>query len=92
MADEAIRASGIRGAEDRSAPVTTRLREAVMHIVRRVEPETAVPMLGVVPRKEIGAVHPRVLEGTKPLGEIGAILEGLELGLREGIVVRDRGA
>src|SRR5512141_2311817 len=62
---------------------------SVMH-VRRCEPgQGAVMVLVVVPGEEVGAVRAAVLETPESGRKIGTILEGLELCLAEGVVVRD---
>ena len=56
VADEAIRSRGVRGREDRRPFGAPGLGEAVVHVVRRVEAEPRVPVLGVVPRKEVAVM------------------------------------
>jgi hypothetical protein len=48
-------------------------------------------MVVVVPGEELLAKGTRVLDGAEALGELGHVLEGLELALRVRIVVRDVG-
>ena len=60
-----------------------------MHVVLRVQSESRMPMLGVVPAKEIRAVRSCVFEGAEALRKIRPVLERLELGLRVRIIVRD---
>ncbi len=44
-------------------------------------------MFRVVPSKELLAKNPAVFDTTKTIRELGPILQGFEVGLREGIVV-----
>ena len=55
--DNAFRTCGVGGGEDVSARGVARLGERVMHVVRRMQSEPAVVMLGVVPSEEIDAVR-----------------------------------
>ncbi|KFB73513.1 MAG: hypothetical protein AW09_001226 [Candidatus Accumulibacter phosphatis] len=48
-------------------------------------------MGGVVPRKELLAVDAGIFDTTEALGEFGTVLQGLELGLGVGMVVREIG-
>ena len=49
-------------------------------------------MFVVVPMEEGSAVSTGVLDGAEPVGEVRSVFQGLELGLREGVVVGDVGA
>src|SRR5580693_7120023 len=86
---EAFRVREKRGAEDCAATVDRLRREAVVHVVRRAETERAVAVLAVVPVEEGAAVVTRVLDVREAVGEAGAILERLEVRLRERVIVRD---
>ena len=48
-----------------------------------------VTVLGVVPGEERAAEGPGVLDGAEAVGKVGLVLEGLELGLGERVVVGD---
>ena len=63
--------------------------ESVVHVEWRQEAEPRVPVLLVVPVEEHLAVRSRMLDGTESLGEIGPVLQRLELRLGIWIVVRD---
>ncbi len=51
--------------------------------------DAGVPVLGVVPDKERPAKGDSVLDRAEPIGKARVILEGLELGFGEGIIVGD---
>ena len=61
--------------------------QPVVDIVWSVETESAVMVLGVVPREEPGAEATRILDGAEPRGEGRSVLEGLELRLGVGVVL-----
>jgi hypothetical protein len=62
---------------------------AVVQDLGREQTDTAVPMLPVVPREEGLAEAASTLDRAEALRELRSILEGLELALREGVVVGD---
>ena len=51
-----------------------------------VEPNTRVTVYVVVVLEEFGAERSGVFNGTEPLGELGAVLEGLEGCFRKRVV------
>jgi len=57
------------------------LCKAVMHSFRREQADAGVPMLFVVPRKEILAKASGVFDAAEAYRKVRTILEGLELGL-----------
>jgi hypothetical protein len=59
------------------------LRAAVVAIRRPLEADAAVVVLVVVPGEEVDAVRAGILDAAEALGNIGAVLEGLESGPRE---------
>ena len=61
--------------------------QAEVHVVGREQPEAAVMMFGVVPGEEDVPVGPRILDRAEALREAGAVLQRLELRLRERVVV-----
>jgi hypothetical protein len=65
------------------------LGETAVHVGGRQQPEAAVPMLCGVPGEEDVAVGARVLDGAEPLRKRRPVLQRLELGLRERVVVGD---
>lgn len=90
MADEAIGARQVGGRQHEGPLRALRVRETMVHVVRRVQPQPGVPMLRVVPAKEVHAVDAGVLERAEAVGEIRAILERLELRFGIRIVIRHR--
>ena len=60
---------------------------AVVDIGRGVHPDPGMAMILVVPAVEPCAERAGVLEGAEPLGEVGPVLQGLELGLGERVVI-----
>jgi len=58
----------------------------------REQPETAMVMFGIVSGEEDVPVGPRVLDRAEPAQERQPVLEGLELRLRERVVVGHVGA
>ena len=67
------------------------LRSTLVDVVRRQVCDPAVAMLGVVPREEGPAESLGGFLAGETRGETRVVLEGLELGLGEGIVVADVG-
>ena len=65
---------------------------AAVNAVRGHVGDAAVTMLGVVPGEEYLAIGTGILDTAKARGEAGPVLQGLELGLRIGVVVRDVGS
>ena len=59
----------------------------MMDISGRQKTEAGVMMLGVVPGEEDVAVGPSVLDRAESVGELRPVLQRLELGLRERVVV-----
>lgn len=92
LPDEAFRVGSIGGTEHLLSGVTQRGGPSVVHGGWRHQPETRVVMLAVVPGEEPLAEGTGVLDRTEPLRELRAVLQGLELGLGERIVVGDLGA
>lgn len=92
LPDEAFRVGSIGGTEPLLSGVTQRGGPSVVHGGWRHQPETRVVMLAVVPGEEPLAEDTGVLDRTEPLRELRAVLQGLELGLGERIVVGDLGA
>ena len=62
---------------------------AVVHAVRGREAAGAVAVLGVVPGEEGLAMRSGVLDTAESLGKLRAVLHGLELRLRVGVIVAD---
>ncbi len=66
-----------------------RLGSAAMHIGGRQHRDAPMAVLGVVPREERSTVPRGVVDPGEAAREAGVVLQGLELRLRERIVVRD---
>ena len=79
--------SGVGGTQDSGTGSTLAVSEAVVHVVRRVQTERRVMVLGVVPGEELGAELASVLDAAEAYGERGPVLQRLELCLGEGVVV-----
>ena len=67
-------------------------RSAIVNIVRRQHADAAVAMLGVVPREERAAMARGVLDAREATRKAGLVFQGLELRLRERIVIADLGS
>ena len=63
-----------------------------MHVGGSEQGDTGVSVFVVVPMEEGLAVGTGVFDGSEPVGEVRSVFQGLELGLREGVVVGDVGA
>jgi hypothetical protein len=70
-----------RGVEDDVSLDRPGLGVAVVDIAMCVELEPIVPMVVVVPLEKLATVVARILDATEAIGELGSILERLELGL-----------
>src|ERR1035437_10898656 len=60
-----------------------------MKHIRSQQHDSTVMVVVVVPREEALAKGACVLDGAEAIGELGSILEGLELAFRIWIVIRD---
>ena len=78
---------GVRGGENEGSRCDALIGEAVVDIVRGQKADAAVTVLVVVPVEERAAVGAAVLGGSEALGKVGPVLERLELGLGEWVVV-----
>ena len=81
MADEAFGMSGVGHLEDASPLDLDERCTTEVDVGRRVEAQARVMVLMVVPAEEALAEVAGVLERAEVLGELRAILEGLELSL-----------
>ena len=63
-----------------------------MHVIGDEHGDSAMAVLGVVPREERPAEGDGGVDIVESPGEIGVVLQGLELGLGEGVVIADLGA
>jgi len=58
-----------------------------MDISGSQESKAHMVVLVLVPVEELRKEAPRLVDGRKSLGEVSSVLEGLELGFREGVVI-----
>ena len=65
---------------------------AVMDVIGGEHGDSAMAVLGVVPREERPAEGDGGVDIVESPGEAGVVLQGLELGLGEGVVIADLGA
>ena len=77
---------GEGGIEDLGAGGVQLLRLAVVDGGRGHQADPGVPVLVVVPVDEHAAVLAGVLDVVESCGELGPVLQGLEVGLRVGVV------
>ena len=89
LSDEAFRVGGVRGIEHAGPLLAGDFGGAVVNVGGRVKCQPGVAMLIVVPREEVLAVHARRLDRGEPAGEVGPVLQRLELRLAERVVVGD---
>ena len=86
---EASRMGGERGIERDGALRGERRSGAVMDGGRRHQADAAVAVFVVVPAEELLAVSASIFDRAEAIGEVGPVLQGLELRLGVRIVVRD---
>src|SRR5260370_39726383 len=87
LADEAFRVGGVRGVERIGPLLAGDFGGAVVNVRGRMKRQPGVAMFLVVPREEVLAVHTCRLDGGEPAGEVGPVLQRLELRLAERVVV-----
>ena len=87
LADEPLGVRDVGVGEDVGAGGPDRAGAAVVHVGGGVQPDPGVPVIVVVPAEEDLAERSGVLDGAEPVGEVGPVLEGLELRLGERVVV-----
>jgi hypothetical protein len=87
-ADEPLRRRGVGGLKNALALGVERLCLAVVHGGRGHQADPGVAVGVVVPVKERAAEPARVLDRVKAVGELGPVLQRLELRLRVGVVSR----
>ena len=90
-AGEAFGVRGVGRGEHGRARRDALVGVAMVHVVGRQQAEAAVPVLGVVPGEERVAVGAGIVDRAEALREVRPVLQGLELRLREGVVVGDVG-
>ena len=88
-ADEALGMAGIGGVEHVSARGVDGVGLVVVNHFRGEQSQARVPVLGVVPGKEVLAERTCLLDAVEASGKVRAVLERLELGFGVGIVVGD---
>ena len=59
----------------------------VMHLVRRHQSDANVMMILVLPGEEAAAESPGILDAAEAFGELRLVFQGLEMRLREGVVI-----
>ena len=79
MTNEAFWMSGVGRVEHAGALKLGDAGAPEVDIGRRVEADTGVAVLVVVPVEEVLAEYPAILDGAKPFRKLGAVLERLEL-------------
>ena len=79
MPHEAFWMSGVGRVEHTRTLKVSDASPPEVHIGWRVEANTRMAVLIVVPAEEALAERPSILNGAKPFGELGAVLERLEL-------------
>jgi len=92
LPDEAFGMSGAGGREHLLASAVLMGRLAGVDGLRGEEADAGVAMLGVVPGEEAATERTSILQTAEASGEVRSILEGLELGFGEGVVVGGMGA
>jgi hypothetical protein len=80
---------GVGGVEDAGTFVRNGVSGAVVDACRGVQAQAGVAMLVVVSAEEALAVQPRGLGGAEAVGEVGPVLQRLELRLAGRVVVAD---
>src|SRR5450759_3808345 len=88
-ADEALGMPSGRRQEEAMAGIEDLLGAPVMDLRRGEIGDPGVPVLVVVPGEELLPEGAALLDRAEAVGELRAVLECLELRLREGVVVRD---
>ena len=86
-ADEALRVCLVGLYQDLLAGGMDDVSLAVMHLVGRHQSNTDVVVILVVPGEEAAAEGPGILDAAEALGELRLVFQGLEVRLRERIVV-----
>ena len=92
VAFESVRMGSEGVIEGGLAVLEARLDEAAVNVGGSEQGDTGVAMLVVVPMEEGLAVGAGIFDGAEPVGEVGSVFQGFELGFGEGIVVGDVGA
>src|SRR3990170_4894996 len=82
----------ISGLQDILPNRKDRLGAVVVNHLGSQQPNARVSMFRVVPVEEVHQESAGILDGAKALREIGPILEGLKVSLRERVVVGNLGA
>jgi hypothetical protein len=88
LADEAFRVRLEGGGQDVGAGGADEFGAPVVHVGGHVQAYAGMAMIMVVPAEEPVAEHPRVLDAAEAVGEVRPVLQGLELRLGVGVVVR----
>ena len=83
LADEPFRACGVGGVEYAGTLVADCLGQAVVDVGGGMKGQPGVAMFIVVPTEEALAVQSSFLDRAEPAGEVGPVLQRLELGLAD---------
>lgn len=89
FSDEPFGVCGVGGVEYAGALVANCLGHAVMDVSSGMQAQPAVAMFIVVPTEEDLAVSSGIFDRAEAAGEVGPVLQRLELSLAERIVVGD---
>ena len=86
LPDEPFGVACVRGVEHAGAGGVQLLGVAVVDGGWGHQPDPGVAVVVVVPVEELAAVRAGVLDVVEPRGELGPVLQGLEVRLRVGVV------
>jgi hypothetical protein len=89
FADEPFRVFGAGGVEYAGTLVADCLGQTVVDVGGGMQAQPAVAMFIVIPTEVDLAVQSSFLDRAEPAGEVGPVLQRLELGLAERVVVGD---
>jgi hypothetical protein len=84
---EAFGVAKVGFGEDRGAGGSNLGCMSIVDVVRGVVGDPGVPVIGVVPGVEGAGVLAGVFEAAEPVGEVGPVLQGLELRFAERVVI-----
>src|SRR5664280_41403 len=87
LVDEPFGVGGVRRVKDAGPFGVDGLGAPVVHVGRDVQPQTGVPVLVVVPAEEGLTVHASRFDRGEAGGEVGPVLQRLELGLGVWVVI-----
>ncbi len=88
LADEPVGAGKVGGVQDLAAGFADGVSASVVDVCGGVQSDPGVAMLVAVPAEEPVAEDAGVLDAAEPVGEVRPVLQGLELRLGVGVVIR----